>query len=73
MGLAVMVSTRLWLAGVVSLTRDRSLADRMLAHVRASCQPLRALLVCADGWNAYPGSIRRVFRENILVQSYLGM
>src|SRR5436305_86019 len=65
MGLALMVSTRLWLGGVVSLTRDRSLADRLLAHVRACCQPLRALLVCTDGWNAYPGSIRRAFREKV--------
>jgi IS1 family transposase len=65
MGLAIMVSTRLWLGGVVSLTRDRSLADRLLAHVRACCQPLRALLVCTDGWNAYPGSIRGAFREKV--------
>src|SRR6266576_3136011 len=63
MGLAMMVSTRLWLGGVVSLTRDRSLADRLLAQVRSCCQPLRALLVCTDGWNAYPNSIRRAFRE----------
>lgn len=54
MGLAMMVSTRLWLAGVVSLTRDRNLADRLLTQVRACCQPLRALLVCTDGWSAYP-------------------
>jgi transposase-like protein/IS1 family transposase len=65
MGLAMMVSTRLWLGGVVSLTRDRRLADRLLAQVRACCQPLRALLVCTDGWNAYPGSIRRAFREKV--------
>jgi transposase-like protein/IS1 family transposase len=65
MGLAMMVSTRLWLGGVVSLTRDRSLADRLLRQVRACCQPLRALLVCTDGWNAYPGSIRRAFREKV--------
>src|SRR5258706_5884133 len=65
MGLAMMVSTRLWLGGVVSLTRDRSLADRLLAQVRSCCQPLRALLVCTDGWNAYPGSIRRAFREKV--------
>ena len=62
MGLAMMVSTRLWLGGVVSLTRDRNLADRLLTQVRSCCQPLRALLVCTDGWNAYPGSIRRAFR-----------
>jgi len=65
MGLAMMVSTRLWLGGVVSLTRDRSLADGLLQQVRACCQPMRALLVCIDGWNAYPGSIRRAFREKV--------
>src|SRR5256886_10711809 len=65
MGLAMMVPTRLWLGGVVSLTRDRRLADRLLSQVRACCQPLRALLVCTDGWNAYPGSIRRAFREKV--------
>ena len=65
MGLAMMVSTRLWLGGVVSLTRDRSLADRLLTQVRVCCQPLRALLVCTDGWNAYPGSIRWAFREKV--------
>jgi IS1 family transposase len=65
MGLAMMVSTRLWLGGVVSLTRDRNLADQLLSQVRSCCQPLRALLVCTDGWNAYPGSIRRAFREKV--------
>src|SRR6266581_2399040 len=65
MGLAMMVSTRLWLGGVVSLTRDRRLADRLLSQVRSCCQPLRALLVCTDGWNAYPCSIRRAFREKV--------
>jgi transposase-like protein/IS1 family transposase len=65
MGLAMMVSTRLWLAGVVSLTRDTHLADCMLAQVRRCAQALRPLLVCTDGWTAYPGSIRRVFREKV--------
>src|SRR5436309_13567643 len=65
MGLAMMVSTRLWLGGVVSLTRDHSMADRLLAQVRSCCQPLCALLVCTDGWYAYPGSIRRAFREKV--------
>src|SRR5438270_4925753 len=65
MGLAMMVSTRLWLGGVVQLTRDRKLADRLLSQVRACSQPLRSLLVCTDGWAAYPGSIRRAFREKV--------
>jgi transposase-like protein/IS1 family transposase len=65
MGLAMMVSTRLWLGGVVQITRDRKLADRLLSQVRACSRPLRALLVCTDGWAAYPGSIRRAFREKV--------
>ena len=65
MGLAMMVSTRLWLGGVVSLTRDHGLADRLLGQVRACGRPMQALLVATDGWNAYPGSIRRAFREKV--------
>lgn len=65
MGLAMMVSTRLWVAGVVSQTRDTALADRLLQQVRACSQPLRALLICTDGWAAYPNSIRRAFREKV--------
>jgi len=65
MGLAIMVSTRLFLAGVVSPTRDRALADRLLGQVRACARGVSALLVCADGWAAYPNSIRRAFREKV--------
>ncbi len=53
MGLAMMVSTRLWLAGVVSQTRDTQLADRLLKQVRACCHAGRELLICTDGWSAY--------------------
>ena len=65
MGLALMVSSRLWLAGVVSVHRDCRLADRLLHQVRACCRPLQAILVCSDGWAAYPGSIKRAFREKV--------
>src|SRR5512135_527208 len=65
MGLAMMVSTRLWLGGVVQLSRDRSLADRLLSQVRRCAACLRPLLVITDGWSAYPGSIRRAFREKV--------
>jgi len=65
MGLALMVSTRLWLAGTVSLTRDTSLADRLMQQVRRCAQSVRALLICTDGWAAYPNSIRRAFREKL--------
>ncbi len=43
MGLAMMVSTRLWLAGVVQGSRDRRLADALFrascADVRPACAP----------------------------------
>src|SRR2546423_2902187 len=65
MGLAMMVSTRLWLGGVVQLSRDRSLADRLMSQVRRCAACLRPLLVLTDGWSAYPGSIRRAFREKV--------
>src|SRR3989440_9424430 len=63
MGLAMMVSTRLWLSGVVSRTRDTSLADRLLRQVRACSQAACTLLVCTDGWAANPNSIKRAFRD----------
>jgi transposase-like protein len=65
MGLAMMVSTRLWVAGTVSLSRDKGLADALLQQVRRAAQSLRPLLVLTDGWAAYPGSIRRAFREKV--------
>lgn len=60
----MLVSTRLWL-GVVSLRRDRRLADDLLQMVKACCLPLVAVLVLTDGWAAYPGSLRRAFREKV--------
>jgi transposase-like protein/IS1 family transposase len=65
MGLAMMVSTRLWLAGVVQGSRDRHLADALLQQVRRCALGLRPLLVLTDGWSAYPNSIRRAFREKV--------
>jgi len=65
MGLAMEASTRLWLAGVVSMQRDKALADRLLQQVRACCRAVQALLICTDGWNAYPKSILRAFREKV--------
>ena len=72
MGLAMMVSTRLWVAGVVQVSRDRSLADRLMSQVRRAAQVLRPLLVLTDGWAAYPNSIRRAFREKVKQTSGVG-
>jgi transposase-like protein len=65
MALAMMVSTRLWIAGAVSQTRDSNLIDRLMLQVRKSCEVLCALLVCTDGFAAYPKSILRAFREKV--------
>ncbi len=65
MAMAIDASSRLWLAGVVSVRRDRELADSLLRHVRACCQGVRALLVCTDGWAPYPKSILRAFRDKV--------
>ena len=65
MGFSMMVSTRLWLGGVVSPIRNTALANQMMAQVRACSQAVCALLICTDGWAAYPNSIKRAFREKV--------
>jgi len=65
MGLAMEVSSRLWLAGVVQSSRDHILADRLLQQVhRCACGASR-LLICVDGWAAYPNAILRTFVEQM--------
>jgi transposase-like protein len=70
--LAMDVTTRLWLAGAVSEHRDRTLIDRLFQHVRACCQFVHALLVCTDGFAAYPKSIVRAFRDKVKKQAGRG-
>jgi hypothetical protein len=65
MAMAIMVPTRLWLGGIVSQKRDHHLTDRLLRLVRSCCLPLVSLLICCDGFAAYPGSIYRAFRDKI--------
>jgi hypothetical protein len=62
MALSIMVPTRLWIAGAVSETRDRKLIDGLMQQIRRCCKLLSTLLVCTDGFAAYPNSIRRAFR-----------
>jgi transposase-like protein len=69
MGLAIDGTSRIGMAGVVSIHRDRGRADHLLRQVRACCQCVQALLVCTDGWNAYPKSILRAFREKVKKQA----
>jgi len=61
MALAIMVSTRLWLGGSVSSTRDKLLLAALVAQIVkvALCRPL---VWAVDGLTAYLGVIQRAFR-----------
>ena len=64
MALAMMVSTRLWLAGEVSEQRDMTLIRRLIERVRA-CALHRPLLFCTDGLCSYIRAIRETFRDPV--------
>jgi len=61
MALAMMVSTRLWLGGVVSAKRDLSLIQSLAEQVRqiALCRPL---LLAVDGLASYVTAFQAAFR-----------
>lgn len=61
MGLSIMVSTRLWLGGSISPSRDKALIDGLVATIRrvALCRPL---LIAVDGLPHYRKAIGRAFR-----------
>jgi transposase-like protein len=59
--MAMMVSTRLWLGGAVSATRDRDLIGRLVAVV-AACATWGPLLFVTDGLVTYIDVVRKAFR-----------
>jgi len=59
---ALVVESRLWLGGVVSIRRDRELSRTLLSRVRA-CGSVRAVLLCTDGLASYPKAAIHLFRE----------
>src|SRR5437868_12506458 len=59
--MALAVPTRLWLGGELSPTRDGALVTALLRRV-AACAASTALLICVDGFSAYVGAVRTVFR-----------
>lgn len=61
MALAIAVTTRLWLGGVISRTRDMKMAVALAWQVKA-CALCRPLLICFDGFVAYIQAFRQVFR-----------
>jgi hypothetical protein len=54
------------------MSRDRKLIDCLFQQVRACCQFVQGLLVCTDGFAAYPNSIMRAFREKVKRQGRSG-
>jgi transposase-like protein len=61
MAMALMVSTRLWLGGVISTRRDQALITRLVQMV-AACAVVAPLLVVVDGFSSYVEAVRRTFR-----------
>jgi hypothetical protein len=64
MAMALQVSTRLWLGGVVAPRRDRALIVSLVHQIRACALP-RPLLICVDGLATYVTAIRQVFRDRL--------
>jgi hypothetical protein len=64
MALAMMSSTRVWLAGEVSEHRDMPWIRRLIARVRR-CALHRPLLCCTDGVCAYIRAMRATFQEPV--------
>ena len=64
MALAMMIKTRLWLAGEVSEHRDMPLIRRLIERVRRCALP-RPLLFCTDGLCSYIRAIRETFRDPV--------
>lgn len=62
LAMALSVTSRLWLGGVVSVHRERHLIRALLGRVRARGPP-QCLLLCVDGLSSYVSQARRVFRE----------
>jgi transposase-like protein len=64
LAMAMMVSTRLWLGGVVSQHRDLNLIRALVAQVRAValCRPL---LVAVDGLASYVTAFEQAFRSPV--------
>ena len=64
MALALCVTTRLWLGGVVSTRRDKTMVRALALKVRA-CALCRPLLIAFDGFVAYIDAFRKAFRSSL--------
>jgi transposase-like protein len=62
LAMAMMVSTRLWLGGVVSARRDKILIRALVVHIR-SVALCRGLLLAVDGLVSYVDAFQKAFRS----------
>jgi transposase-like protein len=62
LAMAIMVSTRLWLGGVVARKRDEHLILSLVQIIRQSALA-RPLLIGVDGFIAYVQAVQQVFRS----------
>jgi transposase-like protein len=64
MAMAMMVSTRLWLGGVISPRRDKALIQQLADKVRglAMCRPI---LIAVDGLPSYVTAFKQAFRSKL--------
>lgn len=62
LAMAIMVSTRLWLGGVIARKRDERLI-LSLVQIIHTCALARPLLICVDGFIAYVQAVQLVFRS----------
>ena len=61
LAMAMMVSTRLWLGGVISTRRDHALITRLVGII-AACALVAPLLLVVAGFASYVDAFRRAFR-----------
>jgi transposase-like protein len=64
LAMALQVSTRLWLGGIVDAHRDGNLISHLIEQVRR-CALYLPLLFCVDGYAAYVSAIQKVFRTPV--------
>jgi hypothetical protein len=64
LGLALMVSTRLWIGGAVSPHRDKALIRHLVNQVRQIAQ-YQPLLIAVDGLASYVKAFRLAFRSKV--------
>jgi len=62
LAMVIMVSTRLWLGGVIGERRDEKLIVSLVQIIR-TCALARPLLICVDGFIAYVQAVQSVFRS----------